>query len=102
MVGDGDPHAVIQPDSLHPRTATELLERSWPATQHRNRPPPCSASSKTLPSGSAPATARYLDALHLAAERLDRPRRWCGIDERADRLLNGLTGSRHGRPCVPT
>jgi hypothetical protein len=27
VVGDGDPHAVIQPDSLHPRTATELLEQ---------------------------------------------------------------------------
>ena len=27
VVGDGDPHTVIQPDSLHPRTATELLEQ---------------------------------------------------------------------------
>jgi AAA domain len=27
VVGDGDPHAVIQPVSLHPRTATELLEQ---------------------------------------------------------------------------
>ena len=27
VVGDGDPHTVIQPDSVHPRTATELLEQ---------------------------------------------------------------------------
>ena len=27
VVGDGDPHNVIQPGSLHPRTATELLEQ---------------------------------------------------------------------------
>ena len=27
VVGDGDPHDVTRPDSLHPRTATELLEQ---------------------------------------------------------------------------
>jgi ATP-dependent exoDNAse (exonuclease V) alpha subunit len=27
VVGDGNPHAIVQPDSLHPRTATELLEQ---------------------------------------------------------------------------
>jgi hypothetical protein len=26
VVGDGDPHTVIQPDNVHLRTATELLE----------------------------------------------------------------------------
>jgi hypothetical protein len=27
VVGDGDPHSIISPDSVHPRTATELLEQ---------------------------------------------------------------------------
>jgi ATP-dependent exoDNAse (exonuclease V) alpha subunit len=27
VVGDGDPHNVIRPDTIHPRTATELLEQ---------------------------------------------------------------------------
>ena len=27
VVGDGDPHNVIRPDTVHPRTATELLEQ---------------------------------------------------------------------------
>ena len=26
LVGDGDPHTLIRPDSVRPRTATELLE----------------------------------------------------------------------------
>jgi len=27
VLGDGDPHTVLQPEDLHPRTATELLEQ---------------------------------------------------------------------------
>jgi hypothetical protein len=101
VVRDGDPHAVIQPDSLHPRTATELLEqilaRDAPpqsaTTLHREQHDPA------IRLGAA--TARYLDALHLAAERLTGPE-MVGIGERADHLLNGLPGSQHGRPCLPT
>ena len=26
VVGDGDPHAILQPDNVHPRTATDILE----------------------------------------------------------------------------
>ena len=70
VVGDGDPHTVIRPDNVHPRPPPSCSNRSWPATPHRNPPPPCSASNKTPPSGSAHATARYLDALHIAAEHV--------------------------------
>ena len=27
VVGDGDPHSLIRPETVHPSTATELLER---------------------------------------------------------------------------
>ena len=91
VVGDGDPHAVIQPDSLHPRTATELLEQIL-----ANDASPQSATTLQREQQDpavrlGAATARYLDALHLAAERLTGPE-MVGIGERADRGLNGLTG----------
>ena len=54
VVGDGDPHAVLQPDNVHIRTATELLEQILARDASRNRPAPYSASSKIPPSASAP------------------------------------------------
>ena len=40
VVGDGDPHTVIRPDNVHPRTATELLEQilARDATAIRHHP----------------------------------------------------------------
>ena len=70
VVGDGDPHNVIQPDSLHPRTATELLEQilardaapqSATTVQREQQDPAVRLGA---------ATARYLDALHLAAPQV--------------------------------
>ena len=98
VVGDGNPHAVIQPESLHPRTATELLEQILA----RDATP---QSATTLqreqqdPVGRLGAAAtRYLDALHLAAEHLTDPQVAASLDHSAERLLNGLTGE----PAWPT
>ena len=68
VVGDGDPHNVIQPDSLHPRTATELLEQilardAAPIGHHR------AARAARSPSRLG-RHGRYLDALHLAAPQV--------------------------------
>ena len=73
VVGDGDPHNVIQPDSLHPRTATELLEQILA----RDAAPQSATTLQREQQDPAvrlgAATARYLDALHLAAEHLAGP-----------------------------
>jgi hypothetical protein len=98
VVGDGDPHAVIQPDRLHPRTATELLEQilardaapQSASTMQREQQDPAAR----LGAG----TARYLDALHLAAEHLAGPEVVANLDGSAERLLKGLTGE----PAWPT
>jgi hypothetical protein len=98
VVGDGDPHAVIQPGSLHPRTATELLEQilardatpQSATTQQREQQDPAARLGA--------ATTRYLDALHLAAEDLAGPQVAATLDRVAERLLSGLTGE----PAWPT
>jgi hypothetical protein len=98
VVGDVDPHSMISPDSLLPRTATELLEQilARDATQH---------SATTLqrdqqdPVGLlGAAAARYVDALHFAAEHLAGTQVAASLDRSAERLLNGLTGE----PAWPT
>jgi hypothetical protein len=66
------------------------LSRSWPATPHRNPPPPPSASNKTPAVRLGAATARYLDALHLAAEHVAGRQLVANLDHSANSLLNGL------------
>jgi hypothetical protein len=98
VVGDGDPHTVLQPESLRPRTATELLEQILA----RDTAPQSATTLHREQQNSAArlgaATARYLDALHVAAEHLAGPQLIADLDESADRLLKGLTGE----PAWPT
>jgi AAA domain len=98
VVGDGDPHTVIQPDNVHLRTATELLQqilgrdgspRSASTLQREQQDPAVRLGA---------AAARYLDALHLAAEHLAGPQLVANLDQNADRVLNGLTAE----PAWPT
>ncbi len=98
MVGNGDPHTVLQPDTVHPRTATELLEQilardaspQSATTLKRERQDPAAQLGA--------AAARDLDALHLAAEHLAGPQVVVGLDQNADHLDTGLTAE----PAWPT
>jgi len=98
VVGDGDPHAVIRFDRVHPRTATELLEQ----VLARDATPQSATTLQREQQDSAArlgaATARYLDALHVAAEHLAGPQAVAGLDQSAGRLLRGLTAE----PAWPT
>ena len=98
VVGDGDPHAVIQPDNLHPRTAQSCSSRSWPATPHRNPPPPCIASSRIPLSGSAPPPPAT-STPSTSPPNTSPDQGWLPTSTRAPSvLLNGLTGE----PAWPT
>jgi hypothetical protein len=96
VVGDGDPHAVLQPDNLQLRTATELLEqvlgrdgspRSASTLQREQQDPAVRLGA---------ATARYLDALYVSAEHLARPDVVANLNHSAER--GGLTSE----PAWPT
>jgi hypothetical protein len=98
VVGDGDPHTIIRPGTILPSTATELLEqilgrdgspRSASTLQREQQDPAARLGA---------AAARYLDALHLAAEHLARPQVVANLDQNADRILNDLTHE----PAWPT
>jgi conjugative relaxase-like TrwC/TraI family protein len=96
VVGDGDPHAMLQPDNVHPRTATDVLEQILA----RDASP--QSASTLLREQQDPAvrlggaTARYLDALYVAAEHLARPGMVANLDRSAER--GGLTSE----PAWPT
>ncbi|CAA9402485.1 MAG: hypothetical protein AVDCRST_MAG75-2228 [uncultured Propionibacteriaceae bacterium] len=87
VVGGGDPHSLIRPETVTPRTPTELLEQIPPATTPPPPPPTCSATSPTPPPGcttrpsatptaSAPQPNTPLDP-PLSRHWMPTPTGWC-------------------------
>jgi conjugative relaxase-like TrwC/TraI family protein len=98
VVGNGDPHAILQPDNVHPPTATDILE----GILARDDAPASATTtardhaSPTLRLGAA--TARYLDALHVAAEHHLGATAIAHLETGADRTVPGITDD----PAWPT
>jgi conjugative relaxase-like TrwC/TraI family protein len=98
VVGDGDPHTVIRPELVSPRTPTELLERilardeapTSATTQLRDLHDPAVRLHQ--------AVQRYTDGLHVAAEHIIGPRTVQALDVRADQVVPGVTDE----PAWPT
>jgi conjugative relaxase-like TrwC/TraI family protein len=97
VVGDGDAHSVIRPDTISPRTPTETLQQILGRDEA-----PVSAST-LLRELNDPAARlfqvvqRYTDGLHVAAEQLVGPETVAELDQ-ADQYLPGLTTE----PAWPT
>ncbi|MFC3687274.1 MobF family relaxase [Aquipuribacter hungaricus] len=93
VVGDGDPHSVIRPEVVRPLSATDHLE----AILARDGAP---TSASTLQRDQATpavllgqATARYVDALHVAAQDVVGPDTARQIDAAAADVAGGLQES---------
>jgi conjugative relaxase-like TrwC/TraI family protein len=98
LVGDGEPHTLIRPDTIRPSTGTELLEQILA----RDGTP--RSASTLLREQQNPAVrlgdsvARYIDALHLAAEEVVGIRAMQTLQASANQLVPGLTDE----PAWPT
>jgi hypothetical protein len=97
VVGDGDPHTVIRPDSVAPRTPTETLQQIL----GRDDSPASATTVLRERSDRAArlfdAVQRYTDGLHVAAEQLLGPQIVAELNQ-ADQYLPGLTTE----PAWPT
>jgi hypothetical protein len=90
VVGDGDPHTVIRPDTISPRTPTETLHQ---IVARDEAPVSASTLLRELNHPAArlfQAVQRYTDGLHVAAEQLVGPQTVAELDH-ADQLVPGLT-----------
>jgi conjugative relaxase-like TrwC/TraI family protein len=90
VVGDSDPHSVIRPDTISPRTPAEMLQQIIARDEA-----PVSAATLLRELNNPPArlfqaVQRYTDGLHVAAEQLVGPETVAELD-RVDRLIPGLT-----------
>jgi conjugative relaxase-like TrwC/TraI family protein len=90
VVGDGDPHNIIKPETISPATPTEILTAILGRDQAQR-----SATSSGLDLSSpqvqlAEATARYRDALGFAAEGIVGPEVLAALDAAAEQVHPGL------------
>jgi hypothetical protein len=98
VVGGGDPHALIRPDTVAPRTPTETLKQILARDEA-----PISAST-LLRELSDPAARlfdavwRYTDGLRVAAEQLVGSQIVQMLDSHADQIVPSLTSE----PSWPT
>jgi hypothetical protein len=97
MVGDGDPHSLIRPDTISPCTPTEILQQIVARDEA-----PVSASTKLRELNDPAArlfqaVQRYTDSLHVAAEQLVGPQPVAEL-EQVDQYVPGLTAE----PAWPT
>jgi hypothetical protein len=98
VVGDGDPHTIIRPDTIAPRTPTETLQQ---ILARDGTPASATTLLRELSDPAArlfEAVQRYTDGLHVAAEQLVGPQIVQMLDSRADQIVPELTGE----PSWPT
>jgi conjugative relaxase-like TrwC/TraI family protein len=98
LVGDGDPHRLIRPETVHPSTATELLDRILARDD-------AALSATTLQRDQhhpavrlADAAGQYVDALQVAAEDLAGREVVEALNIAAEQIVPGLTDE----PAWPT
>jgi hypothetical protein len=91
VVGDGDPHTLIRPDTVAPRTPTELLEQ---ILARNDTPTSATTLLRRLSDPAAQlfdAVQRYTDGLKVAAEQLVGPKIVHTLDGLADQVIPDLT-----------
>jgi hypothetical protein len=98
VVGDGDPHSIIRPDTVAPRTPTETLQQ---ILARDDTPTSATTLLRELSDPAArlyAAVQNYTDSLQVAAEHLVGPQIVQMLDGRADQVVPELTSE----PSWPT
>jgi hypothetical protein len=98
VVGDGDPHTIIRPETVAPRTPTETLHQ---ILTRDDTPTSATTLLRELSDPAArlyAAVQRYTDSLQVAAAHLVGPHIVQMLDGRADQVVPELTSE----PSWPT
>jgi hypothetical protein len=98
IVGDGDPHTLIRPETVAPRTPTETLQQ---ILARDDTPTSATSLLRELSDPAArlfDAVQRYTDGLYVAAEQRVGPHIVQMLDSRADQIVGELTNE----PSWPT
>ena len=91
VVGDGDPHAVIQPNNVHLRTATDLLEQILARDTSPQSATTLQREQQDPGVRLAASVERYIDALGVAAEEVIGSSAVQALEAFANQLVPGLS-----------
>ena len=98
VVGDGDPHSLIRPETVHPSTATELLEQILARDDAARSATTLQRDQRDPAARLADAAGHYVDALQVAAEDLAGREVVEALDVAAEQIVPGLIDE----PAWPT
>ena len=98
VVGDGDPHSLIRPETVHPSTATEVLEQILARDDAARSATTLQREQHHPAVRLADAAGRYVDALQVAAEDLAGREVVEALDVAAEQIVPGLIDE----PAWPT
>jgi hypothetical protein len=98
VVGDGDPHTVIRPETVAPRTSTETLQQILARDESPTSATTLLRGLTDLAALLFEAVQRYTDGLHVAAEQLVGSQIADVLGGQADQVVPELTGE----PSWPT
>jgi DNA primase catalytic core len=97
-VGDGDPHSLIRPETIHPSTATDLLEQILARDGAPQSATTLQRDQHHPAARLADAAGHYVDALQVAAADLAGRERVEALDVAAEQIVPGLIDE----PAWPT
>ena len=91
VVGDGDPHSLIRPETIHPSTPTEVLEQILARDGAAHSATTLQRDQHDPTIRLAEAAAHYVDALHMAAEDISGRELVDTLNAAAEQIMPGLT-----------
>jgi hypothetical protein len=91
VVGDGDPHSIIWPETVRPSTPTDLLEQILARDDEARSATTLHRDLHDKAARLGEATRRYVDALHVAAENLAGTQGVAALENAAHEAVPGLT-----------
>jgi len=91
VVGDGDPHNIIRPETISAATPTEILTAILDRDQAQKSATTTSQELSSPQVQLGEATGRYRDALGFAAEDVVGPQVLAALDTTAEQVRPGLS-----------
>ena len=98
VVGDGDPHSIIWPETVRQSTPTDLLEQILGRDDAARSATTLQRDQHDPAARLADATRRYVDAVCVAAEDLAGPQAVAALEKAAEQAVPGLADE----PAWPT
>lgn len=91
VVGDGDEHSLLHPNTLRPETCVDVVENILARDEAARSATTAHREATAAATQLRDATVQYLDGLHVAAADVLGAENVKALDREADQVVDGLT-----------